>query len=234
MSADGRDRILDSDSDEEYDFPELPDCTRFPSQEEVDATLPPEGFIVYKNFVPEEDRKEIEESFLVQVLWYVYTRAGVNIDFEKASTETRKKYVRAMFDINLRRELIPDEEIMKDTVGNKSNFRKPHINQTDGMVATHFNYAAKKNVDGNWRFGSKEPCRFEKLRGWDISPIFLDKLLSRRDRLFSPRRFRAGPRLARKGRCRRFRSHRHAGPAPGPAGRFAPPESRSCPRHGCP
>lgn len=139
-------------SDEAHVLPDLPDLDVFPTQYEVDATLPDEGFIVYEGFIPEDHRQEIEKSFLDEVLWFVYTRAGVDIDFETASTKIRNKYVRAMFDINLRRELIPDEDIMKNTVANKDNFRKPHINQTDGMVSIHYNLAAKKYVDGNWRF----------------------------------------------------------------------------------
>lgn len=139
----------DSDSDSEYDFPDLPKLDRFPSQEEVDATLPPEGFIVYTNFLSSKQVEKIRKSFNEQILWQIYTRAGVDVDFSNASDKVKEKYSRAMFDIKLRRKLIPDEEIMKDTVGNVNNFRKPHINQQDGMVSIHHNTEVIKYISTN-------------------------------------------------------------------------------------
>src|SRR3990167_7094498 len=106
-----------------------------PRQDQVDARLPVEGFVILKSPLSEEQRQKLVKSITDQVLYQVYGRKCINFDYEDPNHINSLS--QALSDKKHRDNILGISAT--DTVWRKDNTRDPVWSKTTGMIDIHYN-----------------------------------------------------------------------------------------------
>lgn len=119
--------------------------SEYPTQDQVDARLPVEGYVLLKSPLTENQRAEIVKSLTDQVLYQVYGRKGIQFDYN--NHDHVQPLVKALSDKNHRENILGS--LASDTVWRKDNTRDPVWSKSTGMINIHYNQSVLSNISLN-------------------------------------------------------------------------------------